>query len=139
MTMNIINLVNQENHQPLIKKVLKKAYKKTLTKKKKVINVILVDNDKIKTLNKEYRDKDQVTDVLTFPSDEENELGDIFINLYRTLEQAREYGHTFERELAFLVIHGFLHAIGFDHENEVEAERMFSMQRLILDELDLRR
>ncbi len=137
--MNIINLANEENYQPLIKRALKKAYKKTLTPKKKVINIVLVTNEKIKELNREYREKDEVTDVLTFPSDEENELGDVFISVYKTLEQAKEYGHSFERELAFLVIHGFLHAIGFDHQDSSEAERMFTMQRTILDALDLRR
>lgn len=139
MTMNIINLVDEENYQPLIKKVLKKAYKKTLTSKKRVINIVLVSNEKIKELNRDYRNKDSITDVLTFPSDQKDELGDVFIALHKTIEQAKEYGHSFERELAFLVIHGFLHAIGFDHHDETEAERMFSMQRTILDELDVRR
>ncbi len=137
--MNIINLVNEENYQPLIKRVLKKSYKKTFTPKKKVINIILVSNEKIQELNRDYRNNDTVTDVLTFPSDEDNELGDVFIALHKTFEQAKDLGHSIERELAFLVIHGFLHAIGFDHQDELEAERMFSMQRTILDALELRR
>ncbi len=137
--MNIINQVDSENYEPLLKKVLKKAYKYTKTSKKQVITVVLVTNEKIKELNMTYRNKDSVTDVLTFPSTEEGELGDVFISLYKALEQAKDYGHSLTRELAFLTVHGFLHAIGYDHETEAQAEEMFKQQEAILDALKIYR
>ncbi len=139
MTVNIINQATSENYEPLLRKVLKKTYKMTKTSTKKPINVVIVSNEKIKELNATYRNKDALTDVLTFPSDVEEELGDVFIAYKVALEQANDYGHSFKRELAFLTVHGFLHAIGYDHHTEEEAEKMFQLQETILDALKIYR
>ena len=98
------------------------------------VSVALVDNERIRKLNREYRDKDQPTDVLSFPMDEEdvNEegvptllLGDVVISVPTAARQAMEYGWTLETEVARLVVHGTLHLLGYDHEvDEAEAERM---------------
>jgi len=137
--MNIINQCNEENYEPLIKKVVKQCYKALNIDKKRVVNIVLVTDEAIKTMNKNYRDKDYVTDVLTFPSDLEDELGDIFIAVYKAHAQAREYGHTFERELAFLVVHGILHTLGYDHETKEEETKMFALQEELLNQLKITR
>ncbi|MFW5864981.1 MAG: rRNA maturation RNase YbeY [Candidatus Izemoplasmataceae bacterium] len=136
---NIINEANTENYEKVIRKALKKAYKLTKTKSKKIINIIIVTNEKIQTLNKTFRDKDKPTDVLTFPSEYADELGDVFIAINIALSQAHEYHHSLERELGFLAVHGFLHAIGYDHETEEEANTMFALQEKILDQVKLTR
>ncbi|MFU8786609.1 MAG: rRNA maturation RNase YbeY [Candidatus Izemoplasmataceae bacterium] len=136
---NTINQANSESYELLVERVLKKAYKITKTKRNKTINIIFVSNDKIKELNMTYRNKSSITDVLTFPSDIESELGDVFIALYVAMDQAKEYGHSIDREIGFLCVHGFLHAIGYDHETESEADVMFALQNKILDKVKLYR
>lgn len=136
---NIVNQCNEENYESLIKPVLKKAYKRMKVSKKKTINIILITSGAMRELNSTYRDTDKVTDVLTFPSDVDDELGDVFISLHTAMEQAKAYGHTFRRELAFLVVHGFLHAIGYDHDTKEKEHVMFSLQEQILNELKLSR
>ncbi len=137
--MNIINQVNNENYEPLIKKVLKHAYKHMKVHKKTIINVVLVTNSYMRELNKNYRNQDKITDVLSFPSDIEEELGDVFIALHVALEQAKSYGHSFKRELAFLVVHGFLHTLGYDHDTKEKEHIMFNLQEKILDNLKIPR
>lgn len=103
--------------------------------------VIFVDNKKIKELNTQYRKIDRETDVITFRlgdycdvfCDKINVLGDIYISLDKAKEQALEYGHTYSRELCFLLIHGFLHLLGYDHMNKEDEEVMFKLQEEILD------
>lgn len=108
------------------------------------ISVTFVDNEEIQELNRTYRDKNQPTDVLSFPmyepdqveietfDDEPLLLGDIIISIPRAKEQALEYNHSFERELGFLLVHGFLHLLGYDHGDEVAEQEMFSRQEEIL-------
>lgn len=113
------------------------------------MSVIIVDNEEIQNINREYRQKDAVTDVISFAleesvveddfpaiqevMDESRELGDIFVSFQRAQEQAVEYGHSFKRELGFLVVHGFLHLNGYDHMTDEEEAEMFNLQRDILD------
>ena len=98
------------------------------------ISLILVGNDEIQKINKEYRQKDYVTDVISFEDhDEENYLGDIFICIDRCLEQAHNYEHSVKREFAFLLCHGCLHLLGYDHLNEEEEKEMFAEQDLLLN------
>lgn len=132
---NVINQCNEENYEPLVKDVLKKAYKMLSVHKKTVINIIFVKNDYMRELNKNYRNKDAITDVLTFPSDLKGELGDVFIAPYVAMEQAKAYGHTFKREMGFLIVHGFLHALGYDHDTKEKEHVMFSLQEKILDKV----
>lgn len=116
------------------------------------VSVTFVTNDMIQAINKEYRGKDTPTDVISFAMEELGEgeteivgstgarvLGDIIISLDRTKEQAADYGHSFERELGFLAVHGFLHLLGYDHMNEADEKEMFGKQEAILTSLGVTR
>lgn len=138
----IINETKEEIKEiELIEMVLKKAIE--MEELQKVFfNVIIVDNDYIWKLNKEYRKIDRPTDVITFALEDYEDikydgfrlLGDIYISLDKTKEQAIEYEHSFKREICFLAVHGFLHLLGYDHMNETDEKIMFSKQELILNE-----
>ncbi len=138
MKTNIINKCNKEDYSNVINKVLKTAENK-LQIRNKSINVILIDNDEIQLLNKTYRKKDDITDVLTFPDGYLNNLADIFISIPKCEEQAKELEHSFNRELGFLVVHGFLHSIGYDHQNDEEEKEMIDLQNQILYKSKLNR
>ena len=116
------------------------------------LSVTLTDNESIRLLNSEYRNIDRATDVLSFPLFEAEEigvlrestdavcLGDIVISLERALEQSVEYGHSFEREVAFLCVHSVLHLLGYDHElGDKEEKEMFARQEEILRKMKLTR
>lgn len=141
--------------EALIEKVVQKTLEEEVEGDYEV-SISFVDNDEIKELNKQYRGKDASTDVLSFPllefeeteEDYENEeeyvqedklLGDIVISLEKAKEQAEEYGHSFERELAFLTAHGMLHLLGMDHEDENEEKEMIAKQDRILSLLNINR
>lgn len=96
------------------------------------VSLLFTDDDNIRRLNKEYREKDAVTDVLSFPSGEQGFLGDIALSLPRAERQAGEFGHSVEREAAFLVAHSMLHLFGYDHETEEEEKEMREKQRDIM-------
>ena len=116
-----------------------------------ILSITFTDNEGIRALNNEYRHKDSATDVLSFPmytmrdgdvpeEDMAAELGDIVLSLERAGEQAKEYGHSFERETAFLTVHSVLHLLGYDHETSPEEEAdMFRRQREIMEILGLKR
>lgn len=114
------------------------------------VSITFTDNEGIRVLNSQYRDIDKETDVLSFPlidfesgedlpiDDPEMMLGDIVISLERAREQAEEYGHSFERETAFLCVHSMLHLLGYDHVNGGEEEAdMRRRQTEILESLGL--
>lgn len=106
-----------------------------------IYNVIIVDNNKIHEINKEYRNIDRETDVISFALEDDETiindnvrvLGDIYISIDKAKEQSKEYGHTLKRELCFLTTHGFLHLIGYDHMKKEDEEVMFSLQEEILE------
>ena len=108
-------------------------------------NVILVNNEYIHELNRDYRHIDRPTDVITFALEDNKDfpgydvriLGDIYISLEKAHSQAVEYGHSFKREICFLAVHGFLHLLGYDHMNKHDEEIMFSKQELILNEANI--
>ena len=108
-------------------------------------SILLTTGDVIRQLNRDFRHIDRVTDVLTFPAWEDADgaedgyLGDVAICLERAAEQAEEYGHCLERELAFLSVHGALHLMGYDHMTPEEEESMISRQTEILNEMGLTR
>ncbi len=116
-----------------------------------IVSVTFTDNEGIRSLNKEYRDKDSATDVLSFPMytmepddmPEEGmaaELGDIVLSLERADEQAKEFGHSFERETAFLTVHSTLHLLGYDHElSEEDDADMRRRQKEIMENIGLPR
>lgn len=115
------------------------------------VSVTFVDNEQIRELNAEYRNKDSATDVLSFPLGEDGEydvnmetgallLGDIIISVPRAIEQAEMYGHSLRREIGFLTVHSMLHLLGYDHENEgIEAVRMREKEEQVLNKLGLKR
>lgn len=106
-----------------------------------VFSLVLVSDAQIRKLNKEWMGKDRPTDVLSFPLSMEPpgipgvdwEVGEIMISLQRAQAQAEEYGHSFQRELAFLFVHGMLHVLGFDHMVPADEKDMFGRQRHILN------
>jgi probable rRNA maturation factor len=116
------------------------------------LSVSFVSNARIQDINRDYRDKDQPTDVISFALEEMGEdeieivgvnmprvLGDIVISVEKTKEQAEEYGHSFSRELGFLALHGFLHLLGYDHIEEKDEKQMFQRQKDILEAYGLQR
>lgn len=117
------------------------------------LSVTFTDNARIREINREYRNKDAATDVISFAMEEQGEdepsiiggedipriLGDIIISIERTEEQAAEYGHSFDRELGFLALHGFLHLLGYDHMTEEDEAVMFTKQKDILADYGLTR
>ncbi len=121
-----------------------------LNNRKLYINIILTTPENIKQINKQYRNVDNETDVLSFPMFEKDEiekidnnieevLGDIVISIARVEEQAKEYGHSFTRELAYMVVHGFYHIIGYDHIEEEDKKQMRKKEEVILNKLNIRR
>lgn len=115
------------------------------------VSVTFVDNEGIRALNNEHRGIDRETDVLSFPLgdddgyeiDPDNDaimLGDIVISLERAAQQAKEYGHSYRREVAFLITHSLFHLLGYDHVNSEEEEKlMFGKQEKVLDKLGITR
>ena len=114
------------------------------------VNVILTNPEHIRALNNEYRKIDKETDVLSFPMFEKDELanmknvgqevlGDIVISIERVKEQAKEYGHSVERELAYMVVHGFYHLMGEDHLEEEDKKRMRAKEEVVLKALKIER
>ncbi|MBA2873523.1 rRNA maturation RNase YbeY [Thermaerobacillus caldiproteolyticus] len=116
------------------------------------VSISFVDNEQIRVINRDYRGKDQPTDVISFALEEMSDgeveivgadlppvLGDIVISVPKAKEQAEEYGHSFMRELGFLAVHGFLHLLGYDHETEEEEKEMFAKQKQILEQYGLTR
>uniref|UniRef100_UPI003FEF522B rRNA maturation RNase YbeY n=1 Tax=Candidatus Ventrenecus sp. TaxID=3085654 RepID=UPI003FEF522B len=112
-----------------------------------ICSIIFVDNEEIHQINKERRGVDRATDVISFALedspddfDEFRILGDIFISIPKMQEQAKEYGHSEKRELSFLVVHGLLHLLGYDHmKSKKDEEIMFSLQDEILESLNILR
>ena len=107
------------------------------------VAVILIRSKAIQKLNKQYRNIDKSTDVISFAIQDSEELmlddtldiGDIYINVDSVVSQALDYGHSIRREFCFLFIHGFLHCFGYDHMNEKDEKIMFELQNKILDPL----
>ena len=107
-------------------------------------NIIIIDNHRIKEINKEYRGIDKETDVISFALEDSKDfiyedfrlLGDIYISLDKVKEQAIEYGHSFKREICFLAVHGFLHLLGYDHMVKEDEIVMIEKQKMIIGELE---
>jgi len=134
-----INLINQTDEvvKPWLKYIrvpMKTGYRTLRLKGRKIINVILTTDEAIREINNTYRKIDKPTDVISFENEDSDvELGDVFISVPKARSQAIEYGHRFEREIAFLAVHGFLHCCGYDHLTQEEETVMFALQDQILD------
>ena len=135
--------------RPLVRKCIAAVLRHEAFGRPAEVSVSFVDNEQIRELNAEYRNKDSATDVLSFPLgendvydiDEENgacELGDIVISVERAMEQAEEYGHSLEREIGWLTVHSMLHLLGYDHEtSEEDARDMRQREEAVLQSLGL--
>ncbi len=142
--MNTIEFFNETNIVVPELKEMKRLVKYAM-KHEKLDNlefgVIIVDNKKIRELNREYRKIDKETDVISFALEDYKQviydkirvLGDIYISIDKAKEQAKEYEHSLLKELSFLMIHGFLHLLGYNHINEEDEKIMFEKQKEILD------
>ena len=136
-----------EELEKLIRQVLTKGAELQKVPDDAEISVMICDGDEIHRLNRDYRHVDAPTDVLSFAlneggddlPEESKELGDIVINKDRALEQAREFGHSREREMAYLAVHGFLHILGYDHYDPEEKKAMRKAEEEILDACGLSR
>lgn len=136
MKINIQNFFNEVDYSKTIELVGKQATNQ-LQLANKEINVVFISNNQIQEMNKQYRNKDYPTDVLTFPNGENNQLGDVVISLEKCEEQRIELEHSFERELGFLFIHGVLHTLGYDHQTEDDELEMVQLQNKVLQKAKL--
>lgn len=140
----------------LVRDVLQFAARQLSLKDSTEMSVTMMTNPAIRKLNQQYRGVDRATDVLSFAAEESGDetpiimdpelaaelpenLGDLFVSIDKVEEQAKFLGHSVDRELGFLVVHGFLHLNGYDHEKPADEQRMFDLQREILDEYGLQR
>lgn len=146
---------NKTEYDKTIEKVVEECYKEEkLQDSKLVMTITLTTPEKIRKINKEYRNIDKATDVLSFPMFQKDELdskianknflyedvlGDIVISVEKVEEQAKEYGHSFERELSYMVVHGFYHLMGYDHIEEKDKEIMRPKEENILKKLGITR
>ncbi len=134
-----------EEYEEIYSKLLEKTFSLLKLKCDPILSVTFVDNEFIHKMNKEYRNVDRPTDVISFAflDGEDNRLsilkkkgpvslGDIYISIDKAQEQAKEYGHPLERELSFLFVHGLLHLLGYDHMTQEDEEIMFALQDKIL-------
>ena len=145
----------KKEYEEVIKKVLEECFKKeSLENSKLYVTITLTTPKGIQKINKEYRNIDKATDVLSFPLFEKDELeemisknqfihqdilGDIVISIEKVKEQAIEYGHSFERELSYMVVHGFYHLMGYDHIKEEDKKIMREKEENILNSLEIKR
>ena len=153
-----LDVPQKEEFEELIKKVVCKCFEEEhLQTSNTYLNIILTNSENIRKINKQYRNIDKETDVLSFPMFEKEEinaikeksitqnievqevLGDIIISIPRIEEQALEYGHSVERELSYMIVHGFYHIIGYDHMEENEKKDMRAKEEKILNKLNITR
>ena len=145
----------KKEYEKIVKKVLTQCFKEEQLENTKLsITIILTTPENIRKINKEYRNIDKATDVLSFPIFEKDELsqklqendfvyedmlGDIMISMERVKEQAQEYEHSFEREFSYMLVHGFYHLMGYDHIQEEDKKIMRPKEEKILKDLKMDR
>ena len=146
-----LDVEQNEEYVELAEKVIKRCFEEENLGEKLYINIILTNPENIRKINNEYRNIDKETDVLSFPMFEQEEiqnlensvieevLGDIVISIERVKEQAEEYGHSFDREFSYMLVHGFYHLMGYDHMEENEKQKMRSKEENILNKLNITR
>ena len=150
-----LDITEEEKYEKIIKQVIEKCYKEEkLENSKLTVQITLTTPEQIKKLNNEYRKLNKETDVLSFPMFEKEELekkirdndfefpdilGDMVISIKRVEEQAIEYGHSFERELSYMVVHSFYHLLGYDHMEENDKIQMRQKEENILQKLNINR
>ena len=150
-----LDLEENNKYEEIIKKVIAQCFKEEkLENSKLYISITLTTPEHIHEINKQYRNVDRATDVLSFPMFEKDELdekirtqnfehedvlGDIVISIEKVEEQAKEYGHSFERELSYMLVHGFYHLMGYDHIEEEDKKIMRPKEEKILNKLKITR
>ncbi len=146
----MFEIINDTDKEVLELDILE-DYVKYLVKKLELekceFNIIIVDNERIHEINKEYRNIDSETDVISFALEDNMDikyddfrlLGDIYISIDKCYSQALEYEHSKVREICFLATHGILHLLGYDHMNEDDEKEMFSLQNKLLDGYNIKR
>ncbi len=150
-----LDIEEKIEYEKIIKKVIEQCFKEEkLQNSKLYISITLTTPNQIQKINKEYRNIDKETDVLSFPMFEKNEieekikennfehedvLGDIVISIDKVKRQAVEYGHSFERELAYMLVHGFYHLMGYDHIKEEDKIIMRPKEEKVLADLGIGR
>ena len=148
-----LNLEENQSYEKTVEKVLHKCFEEEeLLDSKLIITITFTTPEDIRKINKKYRKIDKATDVLSFPMFEKDELdekiknkdflhedvlGDIIISIEKVKEQAEEYGHSFERELSYMLVHGFYHLMGYDHIEEEDKKVMRPKEEKILSELKI--
>ena len=146
MNYQITNLTEEKIDENDLVKVIEKV-SELLGIESSIVSIVLVDNEYIHKINKEYRNVDRETDVISFAfmDDETNpesgitDLGEIYISLEKAHSQSKEYGHSFKRELCFLLTHGLLHLLCYDHMTEEDEKEMFGLQEEVLNSLGIGR
>ncbi len=144
MEITLINRTNQpvEKYSDLFQKIANSAETILNLPNDYELSVTFVRSQSIHKINRDYRGIDRPTDVISFAirdneddfiPEEEKDLGDIFININYCKKQAKEYGHSYDREMGFLFTHGMLHCLGYDHMKEEDEKVMFALQDQILD------
>ena len=150
------DIEENEKYREIIEKVVNTCFEEEkLIKTPLYLNVILTKPETIKETNKKYRNIDKETDVLSFPMFQKEEieqlientsdlltedvLGDIMVSIPRVIEQAEEYGHSVERELSYMIVHGFYHVMGYDHIEEKDKVIMRPKEENILNKLNITR
>ena len=150
-----LELEENSEYEDIIKKVVNQCFKEEkLENSKLYISITLTTPKHIHEINKQYRNVDKETDVLSFPMFEKSELddkiknqdfehedvlGDIVISIEKVKGQAEEYGHSFEREFSYMIVHGFYHLMGYDHIEEKDKVIMRPKEENVLNKLDIRR
>lgn len=150
-----LDIEENKEYENTIKKVIHKCFEEEgLLNSKLIITITLTNPENIQKINKKYRKIDKATDVLSFPMFEKDELdekirkndflyedvlGDLIISIEKVQEQAKEYGHSFERELSYMLVHGFYHLMGYDHIEEEDKKIMRPKEEKILNELKITR
>lgn len=146
MQIEVINQTKEKIDEKDLLKLCKYAVKK-LKVKKPIFNLIIVDNKRIREINKEFRKIDKETDVISFALEENNDiiyskfrfLGDIYISIDKAKEQAELYGHALKREMHFLTIHGILHLLGYDHIKDSDRVIMRKLEESVLNGYDVKK
>lgn len=146
---NYLDIEQNIEYENLLNKVIQTCFiEEGLENKNLYVNIVLTNPENIKKINKEHRNIDKETDVLSFPMFEKEELsnikkgaedilGDIVISIEKVKKQAKEFEHSFERELAYMAVHGFYHLIGYDHIEESDKKIMRQKEENILQKLNI--
>ncbi len=150
-----LDLESNDKYEEIIKRVIEQCFKEEKIENSKLyISITLTNPEHIHEINKQYRNVDRATDVLSFPMFEKNEidekiknndfehedvLGDIVISIEKVEEQAKEYGHSFEREFAYMLVHGFYHLMGYDHIEDDDKVIMRKKEEIVLNKLGITR